>query len=293
MNGTGSYHGRFAPTPSGPLHFGSVVAALGSYLQARQQGGRWTIRIEDLDRPRMQAGADSRILHDLERLGLEWDGTPIYQSQRLSRYFDMLAELTRRGQTFACGCTRRETAGIYPGTCRDGLPDGRKARSLRLRVPPRTIVFDDALQGRQNVDLSSTTGDFVLRRADGIIAYHLASVVDDGDDGVTEIVRGADLLDACAPQILLQQLLGYPTPRYMHLPVVYDSQGRKVSKQNHAPPITDQSPARVLLDALAFLGQQPEPALGRAATAEILDWARANWRPQRTGAAAAGNQSVD
>lgn len=275
------YHGRFAPTPSGPLHFGSVIAALGSYLQARARQGYWSVRIEDLDRHREAVGAADAIRRDLEHLGLQPDQAIVYQSQRLADYQAALARLQADGHIFACGCTRREVADLYAGTCRDGLPPGRKARSLRLRVPARCIQFRDALQGPQEINLVSQVGDFLVHRADGVIAYHLATVVDDAAAGISEIVRGADLLAATAPQILLQELLELPTPEYLHLPVVHDQQGRKISKQNHARPIADQPAAEVLVLALDFLGQQPPAQLKQAATVTILDWAVEHWQPAR------------
>lgn len=285
MNHTGQsttpYHGRFAPTPSGPLHFGSVVAALGSYLRARSAGGRWSLRIDDLDRPRVKPGATDAILSDLERLGLHWEGAPVMQSARLEHYESALDSLQQAGLTFGCGCTRAEVRGIYPGTCREGLPAGRRARSIRLRVPDSPVIFTDILLGSISHSVAATSGDFIIRRADGIIAYHLAAVVDDADAAITEVVRGADLLDATAPQVLLQTMLGLPTPDYLHLPVAVDECGRKISKQNHAPAIAEQRPADVLSDALEFLGQQPDPALRRADVTEIHDWALANWQLAR------------
>lgn len=275
------YHGRFAPSPSGPLHFGSVVAALGSYLRARSAGGRWSLRIDDLDRPRVRPGAADAILRDLERLGLHWDGTPIVQSTRHEHYQSALDSLQQAGLTFDCGCTRAEVRGIYPGTCRTGLPPGRRARSIRLRVPDTPVRFTDILQGSITSSVAETSGDFIIRRADGIIAYHLAAVVDDADNTITEVARGADLLDSTTPQVLLQTMLDLPTPDYLHLPVALDERGRKISKQNHAPAIAAQRPADVLCDALEFLGQQPEPALRRADVTDIHDWALAHWKLAR------------
>lgn len=271
------YRGRFAPTPSGPLHFGSVIAALGSYLEARCRRGQWLVRIDDLDQARMQPGAADSILQDLERLGLEWDNEPVYQSRRLESYQPALQRLQDAGHTFDCGCSRRETRGLYPGTCRYGLANGRRARSIRLRVPDKHIEFTDRLYGPQSVDLARQVGDFVIRRADRIIAYHLAVVVDDADSGITGIVRGADLLDSTAPQILLQQLLAYPTPVYLHLPVALDANSRKISKQNNAAAIAEQPPAQVLWQALDFLGQDPEPQLAHATAQDVLAWAVRHW----------------
>lgn len=274
------YRGRFAPTPSGPLHLGSIIAALGSYLQARSNNGIWTVRIEDLDRQRNRPGAADSILADLERLGLVWDEPPVYQSQRYEDYTASLERLQSDGLIFGCGCSRREIPAIYPGTCRQGLPPGREARSLRLRVPERVIQFNDRVQGKQSVDLQKQIGDFVLRRADDVIAYHLAVVVDDAAAGITEIVRGADLLESTAPQILLQELLALPTPQYLHLPIAYDRYGQKISKQNHAAAIAVQPAAAVLCQALAFLGHAPEKNFTKASATEVLDWAVNHWQPQ-------------
>lgn len=275
------YHGRFAPTPSGPLHFGSLIAALGSYLQARARGGSWSVRIDDLDQEREQPGAAEAIVRDLERLGLVSDYPITYQSRRLDDYEAALTKLHAAGQLFDCGCSRRESGDVYPGTCRGGLPPGRRPRSLRVRVPERGIHFKDRLCGPQSVDLRKQTGDFIVRRADRVVAYHLALVVDDAEAGITEVVRGADLLAATAPQILLQQLLALPTPEYMHLPVACDAHGQKISKQNHARPIGDQPVAEVLYQALTFLGQQPVPALLQASTQTILAWGIEHWDVNR------------
>ena len=274
------YVGRFAPSPSGPLHFGSLVAALASWLDARAVRGRWLLRIEDLDAPRQQPGAAAQILRALERLGLTWDGPVVYQSLRAPAYEAALRELQRH--TYWCGCTRREIADsatgpardgaqIYPGTCRAGLPPGRTGRALRVRATGR-ILFHDRVQGPQAQLLERDVGDFVVFRADGQFAYQLAVVVDDADQGVTDVVRGADLLDSTARQIHLQRLLGLPTPRYLHIPVAVDATGEKLSKQAGAPALDASSPERLLREALAFLGQPP--------TGD-LDEALAAWDPAR------------
>jgi glutamyl-Q tRNA(Asp) synthetase len=281
------YVGRFAPSPTGALHFGSLVAAVASYLDARSAGGRWLLRIEDLDRAREDPGAASAILSQLERLGLHWDGDPLWQSRRGLHYRDALAELARRGLTYACGCSRKEIADsriasdgarIYPGTCRDGLPPGRIARAIRVRTNDGPIRFIDRVQGEivQSVDLE--VGDFVLARADSFFAYQLAVVVDDAAQGVTDVVRGADLLDSTARQIYLQQLLGFPEPRYAHVPAAVDSRGEKLSKQTGAHPLELAHPGRELARALAFLGHDPPRGLGKE---ELLEWARCNWKIER------------
>lgn len=270
------YVGRFAPSPTGALHFGSLVAALASWLDARAAGGRWRVRIEDLDAPRVQAGAAEDILRTLGELGLTWDGPVEYQSRRLALYREALAKLEPR--TYWCGCTRREIADsslglaadgaqIYPGSCRAGLAAGKTPRALRLRVAG-TIAFNDRVQGEQRQDLERDVGDFVLYRADGLFAYQLAVAVDDAEQGVTDVVRGADLLDSTARQVHLQRLLGYATPRYLHFPAAVNRAGEKLSKQTGAPAVAAGSDA--LRRALAFLGQPETDELGEAVR---------NWNP--------------
>jgi glutamyl-Q tRNA(Asp) synthetase len=286
-NAQSRYRGRFAPSPTGPLHSGSLVAALGSYLDARAHGGEWLVRMEDLDPPRAAPGAAADILRTLESLGLHWDGAILRQSERGDAYQAALAELERLGATYPCACTRREigdsalagTDGslVYPGTCRNGLLAGRAARATRLRVDDAVIEFDDAVQGRMRQPLAADVGDFVLRRADGLFAYQLAVVVDDAAQGITDVVRGADLLDSTPRQILLQRLLGAPTPRYLHLPVAINAAGEKLSKQTRAPPIDRARPGAALVTALEFLGQRPAPRLVDAPAAEILAVATARW----------------
>jgi glutamyl-Q tRNA(Asp) synthetase len=269
------YTGRFAPSPTGPLHMGSLIAALASWLDARAAAGRWLVRIEDLDRPRSVPGAVEAILDTLRRLGLHWDGEVVYQSARLDLYRHALERL--QGATYWCGCTRREIgdsslglavdgAPIYPGTCRDASP--RTPRAVRVRTRSDVIAFDDRVQGRQEQVLERDIGDFVLYRADGLFAYQLAVVVDDADQQVTDVVRGADLLDSTSRQIYLQRLLGLPTPRYLHVPVALHAAGEKLSKQTGAQPIEPSISA--LRSALRFLGQ-PDAA--------TLDEALRNWNP--------------
>ena len=266
------YAGRFAPSPTGPLHFGSLVAALASWLDARAANGRWLVRMEDLDRPRVQPGAAAEILRALERLGLEWDGEVEYQSRRAALYQAALEQI--RAHSYWCCCTRREIAdsslglasdgaAIYPGTCRRGLPPGKPPRALRLRVDASTIGFVDRVQGRREQVLSRDVGDFVLYRADGQFAYQLAVVVDDAAQGVTDVVRGADLIDSTARQIFLQRLLGLPTPRYLHVPVAVNAAGEKLSKQTGAEPLDLSRPEQELRRALAFLGQPGDLAQAR------------------------------
>jgi len=279
-----AYVGRFAPSPTGPLHFGSLVAALGSWLDARTAGGRWLLRMEDLDRPREQPGAAEAILHTLEDCALTWDGPVQRQSARTAAYDAALAQLRDAAAVYGCACTRREIADsslglaadgaqVYPGTCRGGVPAGRSVRALRVRTPDEPITFIDRLQGVQSQTLSTEVGDFVLLRADGLHAYQLAVVVDDAWQGVTDVVRGADLLGSTARQILLQRLLGLPTPRYLHLPLAVNALGEKLSKQTHAAPA---GPADIF-SALAFLNHAPPGELRDAPPAELLAWASTQW----------------
>ena len=282
-----AYIGRFAPSPTGPLHFGSFVAALASWLDARSVGGRWLLRVEDLDPLREQQHAADTILRQLESAGLWWDGNPTYQSLRAAHYEAALDALTRRGHLYPCACTRKEIADsalgtdgtpVYPGTCRRGLPPGRTARALRLRTSPESIRFEDRVQGDFVQCIEREIGDFVLRRADGFYAYQLAVVVDDGEAGVTDVVRGADLLGSTPRQIALQRLLGLPVPRYAHVPVAFDGMGEKLSKQTGAHAISQDNVHSVLRSALAFLGQAPEPTL---APRELLPWAIQTWQMTR------------
>ena len=272
--------GRFAPSPTGPLHLGSLVAALGSWLFARAKAGRWLVRMEDLDSPRVVPGAADDILRTLERFGLTWDGEVVHQSARLALYDRALEDLLGRNEIYACACSRSdltrsasapaagdETDGepnaaplIYPGTCRLGLPPGKAARAFRFRAPPGLTTFEDLLFGPVSENLEASVGDFVVRRADGPYAYQLAVVVDDAAQGVTEVVRGADLLNSTARQIALQRALSFPTPSYAHLPLVLGADGKKLGKRDGALPLEtldDDARRRALLFALSALGQDP------------------------------------
>lgn len=284
------YRGRFAPSPTGPLHFGSLVAALASYLEARQQQGEWLLRMEDLDTPRNMPGAADAILRSLEAFGFEWDGAVVYQSERHDLYAAALARLQEGGLVYPCGCTRKEIAdsaihgiegAIYPGTCRSGLPPGKTARAWRIRAENRTIGFDDAIQGHVAQNLARDIGDFVLKRADGFYAYQLAVVVDDADQAITHVVRGADLLDSTPRQIYLQQVLGLPAMHYAHIPVVLNAQGEKLSKQTQAAAVDDRQPATQLWQALDFLQQSPPAAIRNAPLADVWQWADQNWQLSR------------
>lgn len=280
--------GRFAPSPTGPLHFGSLVAALASYLDTRAMGGSWRLRIDDVDQSRSREAAIAQIPASLAALGLQWDGPIQQQSNRTATYAEALDTLIRIDRAYPCACTRREVAAraergpagmIYPGTCRAGLAPDRRARSWRFRANDTPITFSDRALGVQTTQLDTEVGDFVIRRADGLYAYHLAMVLDDAALGVTDVVRGADLLPATAPQMALQQALGLPTPRYLHVPVVYAADGRKLSKTNAAAAVDTNQPIPALRQALAFL-EQPLPDSHHAQCVDdLLDWAIRHWTP--------------
>ncbi len=276
------YVGRFAPSPTGPLHEGSLIAALASFLDARANDGLWLVRMEDLDRPREVPGAADRILDDLQRLGLHWDGDVIYQSRRDPAYQEALSTLRQRQACFECHCSRQEIlahGGIYPGTCRQGS-QGDGPAAIRCRVWDRQIEFVDRIQGLQRQDLAREVGDFVVLRKDGLFAYQLAVVVDDAWQGITHVVRGYDLLDSTARQIHLQGLLDYPCPSYAHIPIIVNTFGQKLSKQHFAPAIDLSDPAGALTRALQYLRQAPPSELRYAHPDNILDWAILHWRPE-------------
>jgi glutamyl-Q tRNA(Asp) synthetase len=271
------------------LHFGSLVAAAGSYLEAKSRGGEWLLRIEDLDKPREMSGAADAILRVLEAFGFAWDGPVVYQSRRQALYRDALEELRRQGVIYYCGCTRREVADssfngpdglVYPGTCRGGLPPERVPRAMRLRVSG-DISFVDRVQGEIHQALEQDVGDFVLYRADYVYAYQLAVVVDDAEQGVTEVVRGSDLLLSTPRQIYLHRLLGLREPSYVHLPVALNEHGEKLSKQTLAAPVDANAAVPVLWQVLNFLGQQPPVELRQAGLNEVWDWALKHWNAKR------------
>jgi len=276
-----AYRGRFAPSPTGELHFGSLLAAVGSYLQARSRGGQWLVRIEDIDPPREVPGAARAQLETLAAWGLRPDAAPGYQSASAARHRAVLGQLVNAGAAFECGCSRRDlpASGRYPGTCRDGIAPGRAPRSIRFRVPETPIEIADAVFGRRRESLAEHCGDFVIRRADGLIAYQLAVVVDDLDSGITEVVRGADLLDSCARQQVLYAALGAPAPDWLHLPLAVDHRGRKLSKSDDADPVGRVRQSSVLRLILEALGQRPPP--GRRTFESLWHWALANWSGAR------------
>jgi glutamyl-Q tRNA(Asp) synthetase len=277
--------GRFAPSPTGPLHFGSLLAALASYCDVKSQGGLWRVRMEDLDKPREMAGAAQHILQTLEDFGFEWDGEVIYQSQRSDLYQDALNQLKAKSLVYNCDCSRKEIADsaqhgidglVYPGTCRHKAVV-KAPHARRVIVDDQPIAFTDAIQGNIQQTLAHDVGDFVLKRADGLFAYQLAVVVDDVEQGVTDIVRGADLLDSTPRQIYLQQHLGYPLPQYAHIPVASNAAGEKLSKQTLAPAINATRASAWLIQALHFLDQQPPQELTAQSPREILKWATQHW----------------
>ncbi len=304
---TRRYRGRFAPSPTGPLHFGSLVAALGSFLDARANDGEWLVRIEDLDPPREMPGAADHILFTLDAFGFEWSGAVLYQSRRLEAYERALKSLEARGFLYRCRCTRKEIANaiaarsrpmirqqgsadrlipedpdtresVYPGTCRAATRPILGTHAKRIRVGDVRIGFTDALQGHIEQSLADEVGDFVLQRADGLFAYQLAVVVDDAEQGITDIVRGADLLDSTPRQIFLGQILGDPPLQYLHLPVAVDKDGAKLSKQTRATPLTPHiAPAATLCAALRFLGHAPPREAAAWTPHEILAWGTSNW----------------
>ena len=282
------YRGRFAPSPTGALHFGSLIAAVASYLDARAHGGEWLVRMEDVDAERNIPGAADDILRTLDAFGFARDGEVLWQSTRDDAYAAALAELNAAGLAYPCACSRKEIAArakrpaidgslVYPGTCREGLASGVAPRAWRLRVDNVPLAFVDRLQGEVVQHLEDDVGDFVLRRADELFAYQLAVVVDDHFQGITDVVRGADLLASTPRQIWLQRCLGYPTPRYAHLPVATNTAGEKWSKQTLAPALESGKAAAELVRALAFLGQSVPVELSRATVAEVWEWALGHW----------------
>jgi len=283
----GRYVGRFAPSPTGPLHFGSLLAAAASYAQARSHHGRWLVRIEDIDPPREQPGADQWILQALEAYGFEWDGPVSYQSQSRSLHDQFVQALLTSGMAYPCTCSRKDLAElprsplgvIYPGTCRNGRASGDVAIRVRTRNEP--VEFVDGLQGHQSRRLETESGDFVIRRRDGFIAYQMAVTADDFDQGITEVVRGIDLMESTPRQIWLQRLLELPTPRYLHIAVAVNDDGSKLSKSSNAAAIDVSRPGPTLVNALRALQQEPPDELAEESPAEIWRWAIRHWRTER------------
>ena len=285
MNSSAKYRGRFAPSPSGPLHFGSLVAAMGSYLDAKSNDGAWLLRMEDIDPPREKPGAAASILATLEMFGFEWDEPVLYQSSRIEAYAEAAGQLVADGLAYRCSCSRKEieTSGvkggegiIYPRTCRSGYDDSREVKTLRVITDSVNIGFSDLIHSKFNQNLQQDVGDFVIRRADGLYAYQLAVVVDDAFQDITHVVRGSDLLFSTPRQVYLQQLLGLRLLKYAHLPLVMGEDGKKLSKQSMAWPVAVETPVQTLLKAAQFLGQIPTDDTP-SNIAEFWDWAISSW----------------
>ncbi|MDH5471480.1 MAG: tRNA glutamyl-Q(34) synthetase GluQRS [Gammaproteobacteria bacterium] len=280
------YRGRFAPSPTGQLHFGSLVTAVASYLEARSQKGDWLVRIEDIDELRNIPGSADDILRTLERYGFEWDDDILYQTRRKQIYEDVLQALIDKKLIYRCICSRKDLRennemgqqGLaYPGTCEDKNHPEDIAHALRIRTSNQIIEFSDAIMGVYTQNLKQEIGDFIIRRRDGLFAYQLAVVIDDAFQNITHVVRGVDLLDSTPRQIFLQQHLSYTQPAYAHLPVAVDAQGDKISKHNGSGGIDQYKPVPALFAALRFLGQQPDPALTKASLNTIWQWALEHW----------------
>lgn len=281
------YRGRFAPSPTGLLHFGSLVTAVGSYLQAKSQQGEWLLRIDDIDPPREQKGAAENILTTLEAFGFEWDGQVIYQSRNQLHYREAISQLCKQELAYPCSCSRaqimklnlsNENKHIYPGSCRNGVVSACSEPSIRLRTNPQQIEFIDMIQGKQSINLEKSQGDFILQRRDGYFSYHLASGIDDAEQGITEVVRGSDLLDCTPSQLHVQNSLHLDNPKYCHLPIVVNNTGQKLSKQSHAKPIKPENAIPLLYQSLAFLGQVPPSELLEASINETWQWAISHWQ---------------
>jgi len=287
------YRGRFAPSPSGPLHFGSLVAAIASYLQALTHNGEWLLRVEDIDPPRERPGAAGQIVAALDLHGFRWTGQVLYQSASIERFTAIVETLLANGHAYACTCTREQvrkaaarsgpTGPVYPGTCRSRatIPGHGDRTAIRVATAGAKVAFDDRVQGPRECEVETEIGDFIVRRKDGLIAYSLAVVVDDHDQGITEIVRGTDLLAFTPAQIHLQRILGFDEPAYCHVPVIVNDAGQKLSKQTGAAALDNRHAASNLVRGLQMLGQQPPVALATASVGHVWNWARENWRLNR------------
>lgn len=283
MDTANPYRGRFAPSPTGPLHFGSLLSALASFLEARSRAGVWLVRMEDLDPPREQPGADQLILHSLQQHGLHWDEELLYQSRRHEAYEQALAALLGMEAAYSCDCSRRELRpfqGVYPGICRERGLKHSENTAVRVRTDQQTITFTDQFQARQAFNLEREAGDFIIRRRDQLFAYQLAVSVDDHFQNISHIVRGIDLLDSTPRQIHLQRLLGYVTPAYGHLPILVDASGEKLSKQAAAPALVDSNACDNLVRALNWLGQTAPPIAAQHSVQGILDFAISHYSSQ-------------
>lgn len=285
-----SYRGRFAPSPTGPLHFGSLIAAMGSYLQAKHQNGEWFVRIDDIDPPRELKGAADEILKTLEAFGFEWDQSVLYQSSRRKRYQEAVEHLIKQQLAYPCSCSRTsilqrtgQTKGeiIYPGFCRNGSIDKQAKESelsTRLICNDEIIRFNDTIQGKQSINLTKQVGDIIIRRRDQLFSYQLASGIDDAEQDITEVVRGADLLSCTPSHLHVQNLLNLPSPQYCHLPIALNNAGQKLSKQNHATAIFAKDSTELLYKTLKFLGQMPPIHLMKANQEDIWNWAKTHWQ---------------
>ena len=279
------YRGRFAPSPTGPLHFGSLACAVASFLQARANGGTWLVRVEDLDPPREMPGATDEILRTLEKHQLFWDETVVYQSQRHNRYQHWLEQLSQRELIYRCRCSRKQIQerqnalgiAVYPGTCKDEALDASQDYAVRVKSLPQTITFEDRIQGRYGHNVATEVGDFVVRRTDGWFAYQLAVVADDAEQHITEVVRGSDLLNNTPRQIYLQQQLDLQTPHYAHIPVATNQSGEKLSKQTSAASVNCANPMANILKTLEFLGQNPPPRHQFDTLEAVWQWAIEHW----------------
>jgi len=283
MSTKSHYIGRFAPSPSGPLHFGSLVAALGSYLQAKARQGSWLVRMEDLDPPREMPGAADDILYTLEAYGLTWDDTVMYQSQRHDAYQAQIDTWLHSREAYYCQCSRKQiklAGGYYPGTCRE-LNCSANNSAVRLKVNSPVTYFHDVLHGRIEIPQALAQEDFIIHRRDGLYAYNLAVVLDDIEQGITEVVRGSDLIEPTGRQIGLYHQLGQPEVSYLHLPLAVTENGNKLSKQNHAPAIDKTNPKPALIRAMMFLGMQPPADLATSSLEDILRWGCIHWQVDR------------
>jgi glutamyl-Q tRNA(Asp) synthetase len=280
MKPSSGYVGRFAPSPTGPLHQGSLVAALASWLDARHHGGQWCLRIEDLDPPRESATAPALIMSQLTQLGLYWDIDPLYQSRRMSAFDGALQHLVDNDRVFACACSRRITTPVYGGRCRQHrLTSTNSQNAVRFQVPDSTLYFADQILGSQTWDLKTDIGDFVVKRRDGLYAYQLAVTVDDAFQQITHVVRGSDLLDSTPRQISLAHALQYRVPLYAHIPILVDATGKKLSKSDQAPQIPFAEPLRCIRTGLGYLGQPTFPQITELTS--LLSAAAKAWRLDR------------
>ncbi|THB63941.1 MAG: tRNA glutamyl-Q(34) synthetase GluQRS [Gammaproteobacteria bacterium] len=281
------YRGRFAPSPTGELHFGSMIAAVASYSDARKNGGEWLLRIEDIDPQREQPGAKESIVKTLERYGFEWDGSVQYQSSVLEHINYVIDDLKNKGFAYDCGCSRKDISAIsparteagfiYPGTCRNGLAQGKSARSVRLKTEAQDYLINDLIQKQTTQNIAEISGDYIIRRVDGLPAYNIAVVADDIDSGITHVVRGYDLFFCTAMQIRLYELLGSEIPLFAHFPLATHENGDKLSKQTHAPPVSLDNIVETIYNSLIFLGQNPPEEVKRGSVAEIWQWAFEYW----------------